>query len=323
MRPYLVIFLLCGCVTRTDHSLVIPDTITTSRAADERKIPGTDLSMHLPLGFTIDSALQTVFDDSTASIQVVYVPGRPLLDRTATIRGQEEERIHEDRSLLYHIYHFSLNGNDASLYYSKSDHHGKDRVLLFVGNHQFAAAAIGEFPENEPAIRDSVLKALLSIWTNDDLPDDIASMEPFTLDLSNSEFSYSSHTGMAFFYTIGGEANPDFEVTRDQFMVIAPLPRKNEDLRNRVLEVLRLYAKAQMDIHVYSAHKTYVRENEAYELEGNVRAKNQDGKVYILAMAGQLHTIMLAALLYKNVNQRLNEVIYIAHSLQFTHTITH
>jgi hypothetical protein len=323
MRTYIAfLFLAClwGCRQGINHILVIPVSIPSDGST--RHVPGTGLALHLPPGFRLDSAHQAAFEDSQASIRIVYTPGQTLLSPVAVLRKEAADSARLNREQFYNYQHFSQNDVEEDLYYTKSGTAGKDKLTLFLDNQRFSAAAVAEFPADQAAIRDSVLRSLLSLREDLSTPADIADMEPFTLDLSNSEFAYCNHAGMAFFYTIGGTPNPDFLASADQLMVLAPLPKPGVDLRERVMEVIRLYTQTHLRVQVYSVHKTYVRENPAYEAEGNIRNGDKVGKLYVLAMGNVQNTLILAALLYEDVNRRLDEVIGIGRSLQFKNRIT-
>lgn len=302
--------------------LPIEGTASTPEGLSIRKMPGTNFYVHVPDGFVIDSAQSLLAKDSTASLHFVYAAGENLYDPVAQLEKEAESKTGLSQHFYYDVRYFTLNGLQARMYYSPSDKPGKDRLLLIVSDKLFSAGAIADFPSGNLELKDSLLNSLLSISSADPTPPDIARLEPFTMDLASSEFAYCNQVGMAFFYTIGGVPNPGFGTGIDQFMVVAPRPRNEESLQKNIKEVLQLYRSAQLSIQIYSVRPTYVREYPAYELEGNLRYHGAVGKVYLLAMGDRMQSLIFSALLYNNISHRLNEAIYIAHSLQFKQMIS-
>jgi hypothetical protein len=302
--------------------LPIEGTASTPEGLSIQKMPGTNLYVHVPDGFVIDSAQRLLAKGSTASLRFVYAAGENLYDPVAQLQKEAESKTGLSQHFYYDVRYFTLNGLQARMYYSPSDKPGKDRLLLILSNKLFSAGAIADFPSGNQELKDTLLHSLLSISAADPTPADIARLEPFTMDLTSSEFAYCNQVGLAFFYTIGGVPNPGFGTGIDQFMVAAPRPRNGESLQKNIKEVLQLYHSAQLSIQIYSVRPTYVREYPAYELEGKVHYHGAEGKIYLLVMGDSMQSLIFSALLYNNISHRLNEAIYIAHSLQFKQMIS-
>lgn len=312
---------LVGCHAKLKR-LPIENTVSISQGLSTQKMPGTNLYFHLPSGFTIDSAHSRIIKDNEASIYFVYSPGENLYDQVAQMEKSAEAKTGLYQHYYYDVHAFQLGGRQARIYYSPSDKPGDDRLLLIVNDNQFSVAAIADFPSDNAELKDSLLATLFSLSAGDPNPNDVSSIEPFTLDLSNTEFAYNNHAGLAFFYTIGAASNPDDLVGEDQFMVVATKPEQQENLQKKIKTLLQIYEHAQLKIQIYSAHPTYIRAYPAYELEGTIHFQGQEGKIYLLAMGNGVQSLFFSALLYKNISHRLNEVIYIAHSLQFKRALT-
>jgi hypothetical protein len=270
--------------------------------------------MHITRGFVVDSS-RRILSMGNSAVHITYSSGHDVDDNADRLRRRYDSALDVDHRLFYYAKDFDLDGCSAEIYYSKSDIPGRDRLALFLRSNTFSTAAIGTFPENDKAARDTVLTMLLSMRPQAQTPPDIAGLVSFTADFSRSEFAYCDHEGSVFLYTIDGQDDPFID--RDQVMILQIPPGHAVPLQERILHLLKAYSSTSFHITDTTFRNTYVRAEPACECEGNLHYNGKPGKVYVMALGGLEHQILLSALLHHNVQQRLGEVLYIAHSLEF------
>jgi len=313
---------LYGCQGTMNHTLIIPEVVHAERSGNDLSIGETRLFLHRHDGLRFDSASRTLYLDSSISLKILYYAGTSINDSVELFHGTLESVADTDHRRMYYIHDFQMDSCPARIYYLKSIVPGKEEMALFLEDNAFSAGELALFPAGQPAIRDSLLKVMLSLYV-DEGEGEVENMEPFTMDLSHSEFRYCNRIGQAFFYTVGGKSNPRFMADQDQFFVAKMLPKPGIALRERATAILDMYTKADLRIPKYTIQRIFIRSQEAYELEGNFRLGNRSGKLYVVAMGDAASPVVLSAILYDNIDRRLSEVIYIAHSLQLKNTITH
>jgi hypothetical protein len=315
----------CGSGTPGGSSLdsMIPATVYSVRSEGDLAIPGTRLQVHHSDGLKVDSAHQTLYKDNLGSIRIMCSYGMQTNDSLNSFLHNLDSLMREDKSRVYYSRLFRMDSCPARLYYLKSEVRGEDQLVLSLEDETFSLAESTLFPASDAGIRDSLLKIMLSVYMKDQTPADVLAAEPFILDVSHTEFLYSASLGQIFLYTIGGKNNPDFEAGQDQFFVTKLFSNPGLPLRERAVDLLKRYAMAHVKILHYTISRFFIREEEAYELEGNVQFGNKTGKLFMVVMGEPERTLVLSALLYENVDQRLAEIIRITQSLEFKRTITH
>lgn len=315
MKIYVIVLCACwgACRSAIDHDLRIPGPVPL-RAVSTVAVPDTRLRIHLPPGFSFDSSLRAYIDGRGASLRMVYAPGHDIDDSVYRLRrGLAGRRI-------YYAEDFAIGDCPAQLFYGKADTAGKDQIFVFLQSNSFSAAAIATLPDNDVSVRDSMVAALLSMRSQ--LPTEIAERQSFTLDLSGSEFAYCNSWGTAYFYTIDGVDNPHFLLDRDQFMVIELLPEKGATLKERIDRVLDTYAAAGLRVTDSALENTFVRSEPALEFMGEMRCHGKPGRIYLLAMGDAHRALVFSALLYADIDQRFNEILPIARSMQFKNPVS-
>jgi hypothetical protein len=301
---------------------MVPKTVRSARSEGDLSVPGTRLKVHSSGGLKADSAGQTVYKDGLGSIKIIYSTGMQDNDSLKVFLYSLDSVLQKDKSRVYYSRNFQMDSCPAHLYYLSSAVPGQDQLVLSFGNEAFSVAASTLFPAGDQGVRDSLLHIMLSVYMDDQTPADVTAMQPFTLDVSHTEFLYSASLGQIFLYTIGGKPNPHFEADQDQFFVVQLPPRPGVSLRDRAVELLNRYAMAHVRILHYTVSRVFIRENEAYELEGSIQFDNKQGRLFMVIMGDPSHTLVLSASLYKNIDQRLAEVIRIVQSMEFKSTIT-
>jgi hypothetical protein len=314
----------CGSRARNVASLdmLVPPVVQCIKSNDDLRIPGTRLRVHDSGGLKTDSLHQTLYKDNLGSIRIIYSIGMQPNDSLENFLHNVDSLAQMGRHRVYYSGSFQLDSCPAQLYYLKSGVPGEDELTLSFGNEAFSVGESALFPASDIGARDSLLKVMLSVYMDGSTPAGVAAMEPFTLDVSHTEFLYSASQGRVFLYTVGGKSNPAFEAGQDQFFVTELLSRPGIPLRERGVGLLRRYAMAHIRILHFTTSRVFIREEETYELEGDIQFDNKNGKLFMVVMGAPERTLVLSALLYENVDQRLAEVIRIAQSLEFKNVMT-
>jgi len=198
---------LYGCQGTMNHTLIIPEVVHAERSGNDLSIGETRLFLHRHDGLRFDSASRTLYLDSSISLKILYYAGTSINDSVELFHGTLESVADTDHRRMYYIHDFQMDSCPARIYYLKSIVPGKEEMALFLEDNAFSAGELALFPAGQPAIRDSLLKVMLSLYV-DEGEGEVENMEPFTMDLSHSEFRYCNRIGQAFFYTVGGKSNP-------------------------------------------------------------------------------------------------------------------
>lgn len=307
---------------RDRHSLtgMVKEEVHFERSDSDLVIPGTCLRVHHPEGLSIDSSGH-VLRAGAGEIHILYVSG---IEGRDTMRSflHGLDTLSYDRTRLYYQGWYKIDSLPVEYRYLRSTTEGMDELAFTFDDELLSTALTARFPASDTAARNALLRTMSSIYPDELTPADVEAEEPFTMDITHTEFLYTTSFGQIFLYTIGGKSNAAFTADQDQFFVLEPAPRPAMRLQDRADGLIKLYEAAQVRVLRHTLRRVFIREEEAYELEGDIQVGGKRGRLFSVIMGKPSQTLIFSACLYENVDQRLAEVIRIAQSLEFKNSIT-
>ena len=178
---------------------LLPDTVFATRSGTDVQLPGTQLFLGLPSGYSIDSVRDTIRGLKGSVIGYQYFAGSAIREVLPDYERTIDSVLHKH---YYAKQRFQMGSYTALLYYFVSNRPHKEALSLIFGDAQFTAVCVGVIPSKDTANRAEVLNTMVSIYRDEDVATNEA--PPFTLDLGQSGFARVNRVGVSYVYTLGG-----------------------------------------------------------------------------------------------------------------------
>lgn len=300
----------------TDFDNMVADTVFQGRNASDKQLSGTQLFVNLLPGYDIDRRHSSI-SGGEAMIQCHYSPGFDFRMYRDSVMVFMEKQVLNDCSRFYFYEPFYLGPYPALIYYYPTTDPDKDGISLFFGDRYFSAEADAIFYAHDSIVQAEIFTMLLSMYRDEDVPEDITNALPFTLDVSNSEFAYYNRMRNGYIYTIGGTHDGSKTGPEDYFVVFSAEKPGSMSVRD-YLEyfIASNWRGAPVMFGNHTCSQIKEGNPGAWETSGNVTLIGAPGKFYAAAVGSEGQVVVMVSFLFQDTDKRLREVREIAASLK-------
>jgi hypothetical protein len=231
------------------------------------QIPGTRVLVVKPKSYKLVKQSARFQKDNNTYFQVFESQSVNFDVRKTDIIKEYDDAIRSGKlPPMYYRKEFKFGNYNALLYYAGSPASSIEQIVLAFGDKNFAVMATGQLPANDKAARDEILRALLSLYVDENKAPDPTAGADYTLDLSNTSFQYAGNMSQMYFYTVGGESDPNDPYQNQILVQTLPAMKDAAALKEHALKMLDHYKTSKIKILNHHERNITINGKYAHEL---------------------------------------------------------
>ncbi|HEY0610633.1 MAG TPA: hypothetical protein VGD35_13280, partial [Chitinophaga sp.] len=260
-------FAFVCCLAQTTRELYIPNRVQVVKQSAHVQIPGTRVLVVKPKGYQLVKQLARFQKDKNTYFQVFESQSVNFDVRKTDIIKEYDDAIRSGKlPPMYYRKEFKFGNYNALLYYAGSPASSIEQIVLAFGDKNFAVMATGQLPANDKTSRDEILRALLSLYVDENKVSDATASTDYTLDLSNTSFQYAGNMSQLYFYTVGGKSDPNNPYQNMILVQTLPAVKGAAAMKEHSLRMLDQYKTSKIKILNHHERNITINGKYAHEL---------------------------------------------------------
>jgi hypothetical protein len=282
------------------------------------EIPGTRVLVVKPKSYKLVKQSARFQKDKNTYFQVFESQSVNFDVRKTDIIKEYDDAIRSGKlPPMYYRKEFKFGNYNALLYYAGSPASSIEQIVLAFGDKNFAVMATGQLPANDKAARDEILRALLSLYVDENKAPDPTAGADYTLDVSSTSFQYAGKMSQQlYFYTVGGKSDPNNPYQNMILVQTLPGVKGTAALKEHSMRMLDQYKSSK--IKILSHHERNITINGAYAHELTFVGTYEDRSVttYQVVTGNDKTTIVFAGNVFDKHPELITQIKKIAKTLQ-------
>lgn len=260
-------FAFVCCLAQANKELYIPNRVQMVKQSAHVSFPGTRVFAIKPKGYRLIEQLRRFQKDHNTYFQLIESQSINFELRKPQIMKEYDDAIRNGKlPPMYYRKEFTFGNYSALLYYAGSPASSVEQIILTFGSKDFAVIATGQMPANNKAARDEILKALLSLYIDENKIPDASALANYTLNVSNTSFQYAGSMSEMYFYTVGGKSDPNDPYQNQILIQTLPAMKDAAALKEHALKMLDHYKTSKIKILNHTERNITINGKYAHEL---------------------------------------------------------
>lgn len=260
-------FAFVCCLAQSNKELYIPNRVQMVKQSGHVSLPGTRVFAVKPKGYKLIGQLRRFQKNNNTYFDVIESQSINFERRKPEIIREYDDAIRNGKlPPMYYRKEFTFGNYSALLYYAGSPGSGIEQIILAFGNKDFAVMANGQVPANDKVARDEVLKALLSLYVDENKIPDASALADYTLNVANTSFQYAGSMSQMYFYTVGGKTDPNDPYQNQILVQTLPAMKDAAALKEHALKMLDHYKTSKIKILNHAERAITINGKYAHEL---------------------------------------------------------
>jgi hypothetical protein len=310
--------LLLTCKGQTKNNLEIADTVIIQKTTAAQRFPGTNTFIIVAAGYVLNRPLLRFQKNENTYVQLMQIPVVSNFERKkAEMENYFNIAVSTGRLDKEHYKkEFKLGEYSALLYYGNDTKPNQEQIVLLFGDNSFVSMALGEFPADQPALRQEVLQELLSMYVDKSVTIDPTELANFSLNTRGTAFKFSKAASNFFYYAIDGEGDP-LQNPFGNLIILQALPAMDrQQIKDYAISMISRCKQMGIDIPEYAGKDITLNGNYAYEItyEGNFKGKKNHA--YQIVTGNQNGAVMFLGGLYDRYDELMPQIQSIAATLK-------